>query len=117
MRPTAHEVSLQGGTLVVPLNFATLLAISQVPMDPLDVTQGAVDPGTVVVNATSGRKWPHVVTAVRVLHAAAGLKSPGAEALAGWASHKDLTNACVELCAKLILALAPEKAEAASPKP
>src|SRR5688572_13645112 len=117
MRPQVHEVKLPGGTLSVPLNFSTLLAVSLVPVDPMDHSRGGVDAGVVVGEAHAGTRWPHIVTAIRVLNAAAGDKSPGCEELAVWGSHKQLTAACVGLCVNLVLALVPpEQKENTTPK-
>lgn len=122
MRPTSHEVSLQGGTFVVPLNFATFRAICSVPMDPrepADSALGFVDPAGIIQGAVRGGRDPHTMVALRILHAAIGVKSPGIEVLATMDSQRALMTATVALCAVIMLALAPErtdKQEAATPK-
>lgn len=112
-RATSHAVKLHGGTLVVPLNFGLLMAISLIPVWPHDPSLGAVDPAVILREAASGKRDPHTVTVLRILHTAAGDKSPGMEAIAGWGTQRELAMACVELCARLLHALAPEK----SPEP
>lgn len=122
MRPTSHEVSLQGGTFSVPLNFTTFRAICAVPLDPRDVADlslGFVDPAVVIAAAVREKRDPHTMVALRVLHAAIGSKSPGVEALATMDMQRALILSMVTLCAAITLALSPEqptKPEGDTPK-
>jgi len=114
MRPAAHEVKLQGGTLVVPLTFATFRALCAValdPRDPPDQALGFADPAQVVSDFARKGKDPHTMVALRLLHVAAGAKSPGVEALSGMDTQRALVTAAVEVCARIALSMAPAKEE------
>ncbi len=113
MRPSTHEVTLEGGRLVLPLTMGALRGMSQVLANPKDPSEGVVDPGKVV----RGQQDLGLVTVVDAFHACAGDKSPGVEAICQLGTYKDLTLAFVTYCVKVVQSLGPERPqEEPSPK-
>lgn len=114
MRSGTHEVTLDGGRLVLPLTMAFLRTLGRIPANPLDLKAGPVDPGKVL----RGEQDLTIETLADCLAALGSLTSPGltADTVLTMGTQKALTIALYEACLAFMKAMGPERQEAAPPK-